>query len=1726
VNFSGVALKKYFLGLIAAAALAAAIFALSNFLSPQGTNHQSADATASIDALVAGTITSRSDSTPKEGTSREPNSLGVSSAGLVVSEDQLRDLASQVRSALQAKPSNENSADSVKDRLSADQLTELALLSEASELNDVRVSEDFQGLLDGLYLSIPLPSGESASLESYKENITQIVSEYPVLMASSEDGGLSVSEASCGSVLCSVKAERTYKGFPVWDYGVSFSITNGKLIAVQGLLKEPTLFESDFVALEPAEFRSVLAAHYDVEIDQIQLLSQLEEGIGRYGAHDFFGSRAEVSVSGGLPLEVYVSNAAKRFIRETSLYMEESVASSGKNLKDETVTFNSDFDGSNYRMIDSSFPGGAYTSVYDHSLTKRPNGELVPFPIGNREVAPLIMSSQPNANWDAAAVSALHGVKDLFGYFSDSHGFIRSGDETPLEIYVNGDYSNAIAGGNVILFGAGNGVTEKNFASAKDIIAHEVTHSVIRSPGMSDLEYKSQSGALNESLSDFFGNAVGDGNWILAEDLFVEAGQFIRHMASPNLGRALNKCGFSRPYAQPAHMSQYVPLPPIKECDKGGVHINSGIPNRMFYLLAEGLSEEGLGTSIGLEKTGKLAYALAQGLKPQSASFENARDLMYQTAQTATASGFTAEDAIAVDEAWKAVGVPYERTTLRDLETGTPEKPTANTMLYLYPNFDTSIFGTASNSFALYAQVYSSEAKEFVADTNFGPLNEYTAAFSRPTLIMLEDGSFRLLYKDTGGVFNVVTFKEGTITSSRLQVDGLTFSDVTLSTDGKYLAFTLVDSPNIYVLNLEDDTGSEVTVRRPSYTEGFEGIPASYIDTVRFDPTGRKIVFDYLVCEDESDPDCSEAGARKFWSIGILDAQTMELSFPFPKQNARFDVGFPTFSNLSENYLAFDIIDRGASTDSGVLSFVAVYDIAQKTVDLVALTDITTNQTGFFGTPSFTADDSGIIHTARFDSVASRIYLRELTDYLVPDLTVGNTMLNPYQAFRPISVPSVFRDQKPNLGTGSTELAFGDIEIGTDTRKSLCLTNSGEFPITIREFSGGPEGLYGDHIGITLSASSEFCGDVAFDTGSGLSGAVSTTFSIVHDGGNSPTPISVSAHLDADTDSDGVLNYKDDDDDGDGVADTSDAFPLDSEETLDTDSDGVGNNADVDDDGDGIADSEDAFPLDESESLDTDSDGVGNNADPDDDNDEILDADDAFPLDASESLDTDLDGVGNNADTDDDNDGVPDLQDAFALDATESVDTDADGIGNNLDTDDDNDGTLDAYDAFPLDETESVDTDSDGVGDKADTDDDADGVLDEDDAFPLDETESVDTDSDGVGNNADKDDDGDGTEDDVDAFPLDAAESLDTDSDGVGDNADTDDDDDGVEDSSDAFPLDAAESLDTDSDGIGNNADKDDDGDGTEDDVDAFPLDAAESLDTDSDGVGDNADTDDDDDGVEDSSDAFPLDATESIDTDADGVGNNADSDDDGDSLSDDDEGVIGTNPLVSDTDQDGVDDGDDFFPLDSAESADTDLDGVGDNADAFPFDATEIADADGDGFGDNIDLFDDDPFESLDTDLDGIGNNADLDDDNDGFTDEEELADGTNPLSRFSCRQGCFSFDVDENREAKALTDGLLVIRHLFGFTGDALATGAISTDATRDRAEDISALLADADSELDIDGNGESKALTDGLLLIRYLFGFTGDALTSGAIGDGATRETSEAIEAYISDRVPVSE
>ena len=331
------------------------------------------------------------------------------------------------------------------------------------------------------------------------------------------------------------------------------------------------------------------------------------------------------------------------------------------------------------------------------------------------------------------------------------------------------------------------------------------------------------------------------------------------------------------------------------------------------------------------------------------------------------------------------------------------------------------------------------------------------------------------------------------------------------------------------------------------------------------------------------------------------------------------------------------------------------------------------------------------------------------------------------------------------------------------------------------------------------------------------------------------------------------------------------------------------------------------------------------------------------------------------------------------------------------------------------------------------------------------------------------DDDGDGVTNEFDAFPQDPTETEDTDSDGIGNNADTDDDNDGYQDSLDDFPLDATEWLDSDGDGIGNNGDPDDDNDGYEDSTDDFPTDASEWLDTDGDGVGNNADNDDDNDGVSDSQDTSPLDP--SNDSDGDGVPNNADD-----------------------------------LPLDATETTDTDSDGVGDNADAFPLDDRYSADSDSDGMPDTWETqFGLDPNDPADAAMDADG---------DGVSNLEEFLAGTPPFG---------SIDVDGNGEYDALTDGLLLLRGMFGLTDEALISGTVGSNSIYTTSDDILTQIDLLSDLIDVDGNGSIDALTDGLVTLRYLFGLRGDPLVDGVIGSGASRTTAAEIEAHLNSISP---
>jgi uncharacterized protein (DUF1800 family) len=109
-------------------------------------------------------------------------------------------------------------------------------------------------------------------------------------------------------------------------------------------------------------------------------------------------------------------------------------------------------------------------------------------------------------------------------------------------------------------------------------------------------------------------------------------------------------------------------------------------------------------------------------------------------------------------------------------------------------------------------------------------------------------------------------------------------------------------------------------------------------------------------------------------------------------------------------------------------------------------------------------------------------------------------------------------------------------------------------------------------------------------------------------------------------------------------------------------------------------------------------------------------------------------------------------------------------------------------------------------------------------------------------------------------------------------------------------------------------------------------------------------------------------------------------------------------------------------------------------------------------------------------------------------------------------------AFDVDDNGQIDALTDGLLILRSAFGLNGSALTQGALGPGAKRTDPNAILAFINTNKSQYDLDGNGNFDALTDGLMIVRYLFGLSGSSVTNGAIGSSPTRGDWNAVNGYL--------
>ena len=215
-------------------------------------------------------------------------------------------------------------------------------------------------------------------------------------------------------------------------------------------------------------------------------------------------------------------------------------------------------------------------------------------------------------------------------------------------------FDNAFWNGSQMVYGDGDGDLFNRFTVSIDVIGHELTHGVTGTEA--NFDYEGEPGALNESFSDVFGSMVKqwkqnvtaeNADWVIGEGLFTAKikGRGIRSMKVP--GTAYDDPVLGRD-PQPAHMKDFY----NGYDDDGGVHINSGIPNRAFALAAIALG------GFSWEKAGAIWYtALTERLR-HTADFATCAKATIAIAAEMFGKGKAEERAVV--EAWKTVGVPVQ----------------------------------------------------------------------------------------------------------------------------------------------------------------------------------------------------------------------------------------------------------------------------------------------------------------------------------------------------------------------------------------------------------------------------------------------------------------------------------------------------------------------------------------------------------------------------------------------------------------------------------------------------------------------------------------------------------------------------------------------------------------------------------------------------------------------------------------------------------------------------------------------------------------------------------------------------------------------------------------------------------------------------------------------------------------------------------------------------------
>lgn len=606
--------------------------------------------------------------------------------------------------------------------------------------------------------------------------------------------------------------------------------------------------------------------------------------------------------------------------------------------------------------------GGSYYMDDTSKPMFNRNGTIIIRDLDNAELSsletlngPIVNSTDPDSGWVPDAVSLAYNLSKTYDYFLQRHnrdsfdgkgqtiqGYTRAGGA----LKYNAAYSSTF---DIFVFG-----DYYPMAGSLDIVAHEFTHGVThKSAG---LIYQDQPGAINEALSDIFGEMVEARTYSVTDwQVGTALPQPIRCLRDPSRLEITRDTG----YYYPSKMSEFYGrdhplLQMLQDQDHGGVHINNTIIAHSFYLLAEGLPG-----AIGIRDAENIFYRAKTVHLTKNAQFIDMRLACSDAAEELF--GPNAPQVAKVAEAFDAVEI-YENAPT---PAPSPTIPVNAEDSAMFISFDPEAGGH-----------YLARYDKALGDGALGTwLSCWDVAPSR--LSVSGDGSLAFFVDSVQDACFINT--QGTSCEECLGFPGLVHS-VAMSADKTLLGFILIDD--------DDAPGNAITVMdtRPGgrtrtfplvapTTSGVNLNTVLFADSMTFTSNNRLLIYDAyneILFQDET-----RIGTWSIYAIDLLTEETFALVGPFLKAN----VGYPSLGRTTNHLMTFDFVDM----ESGKTSIIA-FNLNTGEYDVV------NTVSGEWTIPGYNGDDRAILYSSPDTTVDTgfSLFMQPLApNQLTPDGNPG-----------------------------------------------------------------------------------------------------------------------------------------------------------------------------------------------------------------------------------------------------------------------------------------------------------------------------------------------------------------------------------------------------------------------------------------------------------------------------------------------------------------------------------------------------------------------------------------------------------------------------------------------------------------------------------------------------------------------------------------------------------------